>query len=98
VSDKTMTIKDVRDRLGSWYGGSEACLDVKLCEELGPMIEALNEHLRKSWVPLDMFGRVSVVCPRCKGSKAWRCLNCGNSGRVPMDPASSLEPPKGGGQ
>lgn len=86
MSDKSMTIATVRDRLCSWYGGSEACLDVRTCEELGTMIEALDEHIKKSWVPLDMFGRVSVVCPTCKGSKAKWCRKCANSGQVSMAP------------
>jgi hypothetical protein len=49
-----MTIKSVRDRLASWYGGSEACLDVKACAELGDMIAALDAHLTQPAQTVDV--------------------------------------------
>ena len=41
-----MTLEQVRDRLASWYGGSEACLDVDACAEIGDMIAAIDVHLK----------------------------------------------------
>ena len=38
----TMTLEEVRGQLSSWFGGSEACGDVKACDRLGEMINALD--------------------------------------------------------
>lgn len=41
-----MSLEQVRNTLSSWYGCSEACLDVRMCAEvLGPMISAIDAHL-----------------------------------------------------
>jgi hypothetical protein len=60
-----MTLEMVRDRLASWYGGSEACLDVKACAELGDMIAALNTHLTQPAQSVDVE-RVAAI-----GYEAW---------------------------
>ena len=48
MTDKTMTLEQVRDKLRSWYGGSEACLDVKACGELGAMADTITRHISQT--------------------------------------------------
>jgi len=43
-----MTLEQVRDKLRSWYGGSEACLDVKACGELGAMADTITRHISQT--------------------------------------------------
>jgi hypothetical protein len=60
-----MTIESVRDRLASWYGGSEACLDAKACAELGDMIAALDAHLTQPAQAVDV-GAIREVIAECQ--------------------------------
>ena len=43
----TMTLEEVRGQLSSWFGGSEACVDVKACDRLGEMINALDAAIEQ---------------------------------------------------
>lgn len=46
MTEGEMSLEEVRNTLSSWYGGSEACLDVHMCAEvLGPMISAIDAYL-----------------------------------------------------
>ncbi len=40
-----MTLAQVRDKLTSWLGGSEACLDAPKVAELSAMISAIDDSL-----------------------------------------------------
>src|SRR5690242_7022284 len=55
-----MSLEQVKDRLASWYGGAEACLDVKACAELGDMIAAIDAHLTQPAQAVDERGMAFV--------------------------------------
>ena len=59
-----MTLEQVRDKLRSWYGGSEACLDMKACGELGAMADTITRYLSQTAEPTKLEDAVREVIAR----------------------------------